>query len=181
MEEVKGIVEKINPKGVRIDGRWYNYSKYMEEDAPKLNEGDEVKVDVNGDWIMRFKSLSHQPSDTKGERVSGVNTGKVEEGKGICGSDKEGGELGNHYYAEKGKWSFIDRQVIVTRLACLNTATEVLKSHTKPITSKSLFKVAKELEDWVWRGVREEDGSDYGSEQKPTRRLKLRENNQGKD
>ena len=60
MEEVRGTVEKINPKGVKIDGRWYNYSKYMQEDAPKLNEGDEIRVDVNGDWIMRFKSLSRE-------------------------------------------------------------------------------------------------------------------------
>src|SRR5882724_7124269 len=73
MEEVKGIVEKINPKGVKIDGRWYNYSKYMQENAPKLNEGDEIRVDVNGDWIMRFKSLSRQPSDAREDRTEAMN------------------------------------------------------------------------------------------------------------
>lgn len=174
MEEVRGTVEKINSKGVKIHGRWYNYSKYMEEDAPKLNEGDEIRVDVNGDWIMRFKSLSRQPSDIGEDRVngstprqgSGINPGRVEEG---------------NYYAEKGKRSF-DRQVIVTRLACLNTATEILKSHTKPITSKGLFKVAKELEGWVWRGVREEEnGSDRDSREKSSQTFKLQESTERED
>jgi hypothetical protein len=163
MEEVKGIVEKINSKGVRIDGRWYNYSKYMQEDAPELNEGDEIRVDVNGDWIMRFKSLSHQPSDTKVDRTVLGGSGSQRVSRFGATKVKEDG-----FYGEKGKRSFIDRQVIVTRLACLNTATEVLKSHTKPITSKSLFKVAKELEDWVWRGIGEEEISDHGPEQSPT-------------
>jgi hypothetical protein len=174
MEEVRGTVEKINPKGVKIDGRWYNYSKYMEEDAPKLNEGDEIRVDVNGDWIMRFKSPSHQPSDTGEERVNGSTT---RQGSGISQRRVEEG----NYYAEREKKSF-ERQVIVTRLACLNTATEILKSHTKPITSKSLFKVAKELEGWVWRGVREEEnGPDHDSEEKSTQTFRFQKSTERED
>jgi hypothetical protein len=172
MEEVRGTVEKINPKGVKIDGRWYNYSKYMEEDAPKLNEGDEIRVDVNGDWIMRFKSPSHQPSDTGEERVNGSTTRQG------SGTSQRRVEEGN-YYTEPASAGWketksFERQVIVTRLACLNTATEILKSHTKPITSQSLFKVAKELEGWVWRGVTEEEnGPDHDSEEKSTQTFKF--------
>ena len=164
MEEIKGTIEKINPKGVKIDGRWYNYSKYMQEGTPRVNEGDEVKVDVNGDWIMRFKVLSRQSSETREDRPI---LSKVE---------------GGSYYSEKEKRE-VERQVVITRLACLNTATEVLKSHTKPITSKGLFKVAKELEDWVWRGLKEEkkEGeADQGSEEEAlTQGFKFGDRNEG--
>lgn len=118
MEKIKGTVEMANPKGVRIDGKWHNYSKYI-KGVPRVNEGDEVEIDVNGDWIMGLKVLSHQPSEARKKRE-------------------------------------VERQVVITRLACLNTATEVLKSHAKPIMSETLFKTARELEDWVWRGLKEE-------------------------
>src|ERR671924_75529 len=129
MEEIKGTVEKVNPKGIRVDGRWFNYSKYIEEEIPEVNEGDKVKIDVKGDWIMRFKLLSRE---------------SLEENK------RE-----NFQMPKLRKET--DRQVVITRLACLNTATEILKLYAKPITSKNLFKVAEELESWVWRNLREGD------------------------
>ena len=128
MEKIKGTVEKANPKGVRIDGKWRNYSKYMKE-VPRVNERDEVEVDVDGDWIMGLKALSRQPSEARKDK--------------------------GNYHIEKEKRE-VERQVVITRLACLNTATEVLKSHAKPITSENLFKVAEKLEDWVWQGLKEE-------------------------
>jgi hypothetical protein len=132
MERIKGTVERVNPRGVRIDGRWYNYSKYI-KNTPKVNEGDEVEVDINGDWIMGLKILSRQLFEARENK-------------------------GNHYTErEKGE---VERQVVITRLACLNTATEVLKSHAKPITSENLFKSAEELEDWVWRSLKEERKED---------------------
>jgi hypothetical protein len=132
MERIKGTVERVNPRGVRIDGKWYNYSKYIKK-TPKVNEGDDVEVEVNEDWITRFKVLSRQPSETRENR--------------------------GNYYIEREKRE-VERQVVITRLACLNTATEVLKSHARPITSETLFEVARELEDWVWRGLKEERKGD---------------------
>lgn len=129
MEEIKGTVEKVNPKGIRVDGRWFNYSKYIEEEIPEINEGDKVKIDVKGDWIMRFKLLARES----------------------LGENKR-----ENFQMPKLRREN-DRQIVITRLACLNTATEILKLYAKPITSKNLFKVAEELEAWVWRNLREED------------------------
>jgi hypothetical protein len=129
MEEIKGTVERINSKGIRVDGRWFNYSKYIGEEIPQVNEGDKVKIDVKGDWIMRFKLLD-QGSSEENKRES--------------------------FQMPKLRRE-TDRQIVITRLACLNTATEILKLYAKPITSKNLFKVAEELESWVWRNLREED------------------------
>jgi len=132
MEEIKGTVERVNPKGLRVDGKWYNYSKYMEEVVPEVNEGDEVKIDIRGDWIIGLKLLFRQSLETLSKREN------------------------NHAEREKGEINWADRQVLIRCLTCLNTATEILKLYGKPITSKNLFKVAEELESWVWRYFMEE-------------------------
>lgn len=129
MEKIKGTVEKANARGIKLDGKWYNYSKFMEEDIPKVSEGDRVEVDISGDWIKGVKILSHRSSELVEDRES--------------------------YFTEKRKRD-LERQIVVTRLACLNTATEILKSHARPIKAKSLFRVAEELENWVWRGLKRE-------------------------
>lgn len=155
MEEIKGTVEKVNPKGIRVDGRWYNYSKYIEEEIPEVNEGDKVKIDVKGDWIMKFKLLSRES----------------------FGENKR-----ENFQMPRGKRE-TDRQVVITRLACLNTATEILKLYSKPITSKNLFKVAEELESWVWRNLREENTEsidDPEFEDLPKVNFETKENNSKK-
>jgi hypothetical protein len=47
---------------------------------------------------------------------------------------------------------FNRQATITTRLAVLDTATEILKTHNKPITAESLFKVASQLEKWALGG-----------------------------
>ncbi|HEX3035283.1 MAG TPA: hypothetical protein VHT73_09135 [Thermodesulfobacteriota bacterium] len=155
MEEIKGTVEKVNPKGIRVDGRWYNYSKYIEEEIPEVNEGDKVKIDVKGDWIMKFKLLSRESF----------------------------GENKRENFQMPREKRETDRQVVITRLACLNTATEILKLYSKPITSKNLFKVAEELESWVWRNLREENTEsidDPEFEDLPKVNFETKENNSKK-
>jgi hypothetical protein len=124
-EQIQGAVEKVNPKGIKIHGKWFNYSKYMKE-TPDVNEGDEVLATLDGDFIMKLRVVVQSN-----------------------GEDKT-----NNHYIEKMKRE-IERQVVITRLACLNTATEVLKTHSKPITSETLFRVAAQLEEWAWEGLKE--------------------------
>jgi len=51
--KVRGIIEAVNDKGVKIDGEWYNFSQYDRVEIP--NEGEEVEIEVRGKWI---KSLT---------------------------------------------------------------------------------------------------------------------------
>lgn len=46
-----------------------------------------------------------------------------------------------------------DRQARITRLAVLNAATEILKTHRKPIEFDDILSIAAELEKWA-KGVR---------------------------
>lgn len=54
-----------------------------------------------------------------------------------------------HYKNKAGSGKGYDRQSTITRLAVLNTATEVLKTHRKPIELDEVFSLAKELESWA--------------------------------
>jgi len=122
-EKIQGVIERINQKGIRIDGTWYNYSKHMKE-SPTVNVGDEIIVEVDRDWIMKMELIS----DTSNGKTANVYT------------DRQKREA--------------DRQVVITRLAVLNTATEILKTRSKPITSEELFKISEMLEEWVWEGLK---------------------------
>jgi hypothetical protein len=42
-----------------------------------------------------------------------------------------------------------DRQRTITRLAVLNTATEILKTHRKPIEFNDIVSIAAQLEKWA--------------------------------
>ena len=42
-----------------------------------------------------------------------------------------------------------NKQRVIRRLACLNIAVEVLKTHSDPIESEALFETAKQLEQWA--------------------------------
>ncbi|MGE5445793.1 MAG: hypothetical protein ACM3SR_14565 [Ignavibacteriales bacterium] len=45
-----------------------------------------------------------------------------------------------------------DRQSTITRLAVLNTATEILKTHSKPIEFNDIVSLAAQLEQWALGG-----------------------------
>ncbi len=47
--KIKGVVEVVNEKGIKIDGEWYNFSKYNRVETP--SEGDEVEIEVREKWI----------------------------------------------------------------------------------------------------------------------------------
>lgn len=51
--------------------------------------------------------------------------------------------------AKQGPGKALDRQATITRLAVLNTATEVLKTHRKPIELTEILSLASELEAWA--------------------------------
>ncbi len=81
--KVREIVETVNDKGIKIDGEWYNFSKFNRVDIP--NEGDEVEIEVKGEWIKSLRNLTgigqqtvgkNQPidSNTRVTRLALLNT-----------------------------------------------------------------------------------------------------------
>jgi hypothetical protein len=53
---VRGVVEGVNERGIRIGGAWLNFSKFAEVARPDV--GDEVEVVVKDDkWVQGLKAV----------------------------------------------------------------------------------------------------------------------------
>jgi len=59
---VKGKVEGINNKGVKVNDRWYNFSKFLDE-KPQIPENSEVEFIASGDFITKFLNIQ-QPTQS---------------------------------------------------------------------------------------------------------------------
>ena len=44
-EQIRGRVEQTNEKGVKVDGRWYNFSQYSRSTV-RPQEGDDVELEI---------------------------------------------------------------------------------------------------------------------------------------
>ena len=52
-ETISGVVEAINPKGVKIAGQWFNYSRY--NDVPRPEKGQQVQMEAKGGFIRSLE------------------------------------------------------------------------------------------------------------------------------
>jgi hypothetical protein len=52
---VEGFVEATNPRGIRVDGAWYNFSKYAQVPTPPV--GALVRLTLREKWIHGLEIL----------------------------------------------------------------------------------------------------------------------------
>lgn len=52
-QSVSGTVESVNERGIKFDGEWLNYSKFLKGDKPE--RGDTVTLVVDGKWVNEIK------------------------------------------------------------------------------------------------------------------------------
>lgn len=58
-QTIRGTVEQVNDKGVKIAGEWYNYSQFKTFDIPSVGDAVELKVGgKSGTWIYELKFLT---------------------------------------------------------------------------------------------------------------------------
>lgn len=62
-EQVQGVVEARNERGVRLAGQWYNYSRWAEEIQPH-EVGTHVTLDLDGSGFIRKLTASAAPAPT---------------------------------------------------------------------------------------------------------------------
>ena len=79
MAKVRGRVEAINDTGMKINGEWWNFSKYHEAAIP--NEGDLVEVELKDKWIKSVQFFNKEKKvketvdrDTRISRLALLNT-----------------------------------------------------------------------------------------------------------
>jgi hypothetical protein len=59
---VKGKVESLNEKGLKVNSHWYNFSKFL-NDKPEIRQNDEIEFLASGDFITKF--LNVQPATSE--------------------------------------------------------------------------------------------------------------------
>ena len=65
-ETVQGRVEQTNEKGLKVDGRWFNWSQYSRASA-RPQEGDDVELEIaRGKFINDTRILGSSGSGGQG-------------------------------------------------------------------------------------------------------------------
>jgi hypothetical protein len=68
---VKGKVESLNEKGLKVNSDWYNYSKFLSQ-KPEIRENDEVEFMTSGDFITKFLNVQHQTTESENDDADGL-------------------------------------------------------------------------------------------------------------
>jgi len=69
-EDVEGVVEAVNAKGLKIGGAWANVSQFRPVELPETGAHVRLKVDSKG-YIVELENLSPKPvTSAKDERIT---------------------------------------------------------------------------------------------------------------
>ena len=127
VEEISGVVEAANPRGVLLSGRdgWLNISRYAEPPPEIPAEGSLVRVGLDKAGFIRTIEV-----EAEGDRsaFSAVSEPAA---------------------AYNPPFSLRDQRIM--RLAVLNTATAILSSGGREADPDEVVALAERLESWVTR------------------------------
>jgi hypothetical protein len=146
--ERDGDVTKTNGKGFQTrDGDWLNWSKFGDPDDVRMPAiGDTVKVQIDkAGFLRRLKVLAP-------ERAAPVPVAPPAEA-----APEHNSSVGTKKDAPAELPAFVDRieqearGTVVSRLACMNTATAILSSGGRAASPNDVLVLAAHLEAWATR------------------------------
>jgi len=59
-ELVRGTIQQINDRGIKVNDRWYNFSKFLKE-KPEIAPNDNVVFLADQNFISKFIAVEKQP------------------------------------------------------------------------------------------------------------------------
>ena len=122
-QQIRGIVEAANPKGIRVEGQWWNFSRFAEVDRPDRGQQVEMLVDATdkGNFIRALRIMDEPAMHQNG---SSTNSPPVTEPP--------------------------TKDRIISRLALIKAASEWLAP--RPETQvEDILTAAEAFEEWVLR------------------------------
>lgn len=127
VEEITGVVEAANPRGLLLAGRdgWLNISRYADPAPAIPSEGSLVRLGLDKAGFVRTIEV-----EAEGERPASA---AVSETAGSYGQ------------------TFGLRDQRIMRQAVLNTATAILSSGGREADADEVVALAERLEGWVTR------------------------------
>lgn len=127
VEEISGVVEAANPRGLLLAGRegWLNISRYADPVPPIPPEGSLVRLGLDKAGFIRTIEV-----EAEGERPA------------LAAVAETAGSYGQ---------TFSVRDQRIMRQAVLNTATAILSSGAREADPDEVIALAERLESWVTR------------------------------
>lgn len=61
---VSGTIERVNEKGIKVNGEWFNFSKFMSS-VPTLREGDLIEFKSSKNFINEVSKVSPANGSSK--------------------------------------------------------------------------------------------------------------------
>jgi hypothetical protein len=66
-EVVAGTVQAVNDKGIKVNDRWYNFSRFLQE-KPQIEAKDEVEfLASDSGFIVKFLNVSNKETENQDE------------------------------------------------------------------------------------------------------------------
>jgi hypothetical protein len=169
-EVLRGVVEATNERGIKLGGRWLNYSQFRQ--VPHAEAGQEVEVEVVRDrFINALSVVGGAPDDLvldlpddEGQHFEGLDVAPPDDAPPPPGiTFPPGGPVGVPAPAVRARYvgsrPAPDRNTEIRRLALLKAAADF--AATRPdLTPDDVLAVARQWETWVI----ERDG---GREERP--------------
>lgn len=170
---VAGRVEGLNEKGIKVSGRWFNYSQFRQVDPPA--KGQMVHLELDGDFIdsltvrttapaqrapaktgaVRQNGSGYQPAgpplDRENPPMGDTGLGLLPRSGRLPATRRAPESAARTNGNEDGRWAAADRRdKVITRLAVLRDAVAHLTG-VNDATVEDVLALAEQFEAWANR------------------------------
>jgi hypothetical protein len=162
---MRGLVEATNERGIKLNGRWLNYSQFRQVTHPDV--GQEVEVEVERDRFINVLTVLGGGSgdvpldfdgddDLSGENFAGLDVAPGDAfSSGAGGSSGATGSMGSaalgrgrRLPAPRPATPMADRNTEIRRLALIKAAADY-SAQRLDLTPDDVLAVARQWERWI--------------------------------
>jgi hypothetical protein len=168
-EMLRGVVEATNDRGIKLSGRWLNYSQFRQLARPQV--GQEVEVEVERDrFINALTVVGGEPGDLVMDMDDGLGgAGGAAGGDAFEGFDAPAGRPAGSGSGAAPRprpgWRSTplpDRNTEIRRLALIKAAADY--AATRPeLSPEDVLGVARGWERWIVEREGDEDRAEDGA------------------
>lgn len=146
-ETVRGLVEQANPKGIKVDGRWFNFSQYS-GDVTRPDVGDEIEMEVaKGKFIDSLSVVGGQEmgGNDFGDDFAGFDATPAPPAASRA-TPRSTTPVASRVTAPSGE----SRNAEIRRLALVKAAADYA-ARRSDLTPEDVMAIAAQWEGWVTR------------------------------
>ena len=85
---ISGTIERVNEKGIKVNGEWFNFSKFM-SNVPVLREGDLIEFKSSKNFINEVSKVTPTNGSAKSVAAAAPKTPEAKESSKDKGNQDE--------------------------------------------------------------------------------------------